>query len=64
MVGSQDTRASAYGVVAGADYKLSRDSLLGFALAGGGTSFSLANGLGSGSSDLFQAGAFGRQNLG
>jgi autotransporter-associated beta strand protein len=64
VVGSQDTRASAYGVVAGADYKLSPDSLLGFALAGGGTSFSLTNGLGSGSSDLFQAGAFGRQNLG
>jgi uncharacterized protein with beta-barrel porin domain len=50
--------------VAGADYKVSPDTLLGFAVAGGGTSFTLANGLGSGSSDLFQAGAFGRHNFG
>jgi autotransporter-associated beta strand protein len=64
VVGSHDTTASVYGVVAGADYKVTPDSLLGFALAGGGTSFSLANGLGSGSSDLFQAGAFARQNFG
>ena len=58
VVGSQDTTARVWGVVAGADYKVSPDTLLGFALAGGGTSFSLANALGSGSSDLFQAGAF------
>jgi uncharacterized protein with beta-barrel porin domain len=64
VVGSHDTTASVYGVVAGADYKVTPDSLLGFALAGGGTSFSLAGGLGSGSSDLFQAGAFARQNFG
>ena len=47
-----------------ADYKVTPDTILGFALAGGGTSFSLAGGLGSGSSDLFQAGAFGRTNFG
>ena len=64
VVGSQDTKASVYGLVAGADYKVSPDSLLGFALAGGGTAFSLANGLGSGSADVFQAGAYGRQNIG
>jgi uncharacterized protein with beta-barrel porin domain len=50
--------------VAGADYKLSPDTLLGFALAGGATGFSLANGLGSGSADVFQAGAYARHNLG
>ena len=43
---------------------VSPDSLLGFALAGGGTGFSLANGLGSGSADLFQAGAYGRNDVG
>jgi autotransporter-associated beta strand protein len=64
VVGSQDTKASVYGLVAGADYKVSPDTLLGFALAGGHTGFSLANGLGSGSADLFQAGAFGRHNFG
>ena len=64
VVGSQNTTARAYGVAAGADYKVTPDTLLGFALAGGGTSYSVANGLGHGSSDLFQAGAFSRHNFG
>jgi uncharacterized protein with beta-barrel porin domain len=38
--------------------------LAGFALAGGGVNFGIANGLGSGRSDLFQAGAFVRQTIG
>ncbi|HEV7879915.1 autotransporter-associated beta strand repeat-containing protein [Bradyrhizobium sp.] len=63
-VGSHDTTARAYGVVGGADYKVSPDALIGFALAGGGTNFSIASALGSGNSDLFQAGVFGRQNIG
>ncbi|HEV7600853.1 MAG TPA: autotransporter domain-containing protein, partial [Bradyrhizobium sp.] len=64
VVGSHDTTARAYGVVGGADYKISPDALIGFALAGGGTSFSIADALGTGRSDLFQAGVFGRQNIG
>jgi uncharacterized protein with beta-barrel porin domain len=64
VVGSQDLTARVWGVAVGADYKVSPDTLAGFALAGGGTSFSLANGLGSGSADLFQAGAFARHNFG
>jgi autotransporter-associated beta strand protein len=64
VVGSQDLTARVWGLAAGADYKVSPDTLLGFALAGGGTGYSLANGLGSGSSDLFQAGAYGRTNFG
>ncbi len=64
VVGSQNANASVWGVATGADYKVSPDSLLGFAVAGGGTGFSLANGLGSGSSDLFQAGVYGRKDIG
>jgi autotransporter-associated beta strand protein len=64
LVGSHDTTARAYGVAAGSDYKVSPDVLIGFALAGGGTSYSIADALGTGRSDLFQAGAFGRQNIG
>ncbi len=64
VVGSQDTKASAYGLVAGADYKTDPNTLFGFALAGGGTAFSLANGLGSGSTNVFQAGAFARHDIG
>jgi autotransporter-associated beta strand protein/T5SS/PEP-CTERM-associated repeat protein len=63
IVGSNDTRSSVYGVAAGADYRLSPSTLAGFALAGGGTSFAVVNG-GSGRSDLFQAGAFIRHNVG
>jgi uncharacterized protein with beta-barrel porin domain len=62
-VGSNNTSSSIYGTAVGADYRVSPDTLAGFALAGGGTNFSV-NGLGSGRSDLFQAGAFVRHNLG
>jgi uncharacterized protein with beta-barrel porin domain len=48
--GSQSTSGNA-------DYLFSPNTLAGFALAGGGTSFSL-NTLGGGRSDLFQAGAY------
>ena len=64
VVGSHDTTARAYGIVGGADYKITPNTLIGFALAGGGTNYSLSDALGSGRSDLFQAGVFGRQNIG
>jgi uncharacterized protein with beta-barrel porin domain len=63
MLGSNDTRSSLSGTAVGADYRLSPNTLAGFALAGGGTNFSV-NTLGSGRSDLFQAGAFVRHNIG
>jgi uncharacterized protein with beta-barrel porin domain len=47
----------------GADYRFSPYNIAGFALAGGGTNFSVANG-GTGRSDLFQAGAFVRHTVG
>ena len=62
-LGSNDATARAFGFAVGADYRLSRDTLAGFALAGGGTNFSVS-GFGSGRSDLFQAGAFIRHNMG
>ena len=55
--------AALYGTAVGADYRFSPDTLAGFALAGGGTNFGVANG-GSGRSDLFQAGAFVRHDVG
>jgi autotransporter-associated beta strand protein len=63
VLGSNNTRSSIGGVAVGADYRFSPNTLAGFALAGGGTSFSV-NGLGSGRSDLFQAGAFVRHTVG
>jgi hypothetical protein len=51
-----------FGTVVGADYSLSPQTQMGFALAGGGTGF--ANNFSSGRSDLFQAGAFARHSMG
>ena len=62
VAGSNNTTASIGGIAVGADVWLSPNTVAGFALAGGGTSFSVAGG-GSGRSDLFQAGAFVRHNV-
>jgi subtilase-type serine protease len=63
-VGTANTTSSIWGVAAGADYRFSPNTIAGFALAGGGTNFSLSNGLGSGRSDLFQAGVYARHTEG
>jgi uncharacterized protein with beta-barrel porin domain len=62
-LGSNNTTSRVFGMAAGADYIFSPRTIAGFALAGGGTNFSVANG-GSGRSDLFQAGAFVRHTVG
>lgn len=62
--GSADTAARIYGAVAGADYQISPDTRIGFALSGAGTNYTLAGGLGGGMSDLFQAGLYGRHQIG
>jgi uncharacterized protein with beta-barrel porin domain len=62
-LGSNAVTSRMAGTAVGADYRFSPFTIAGFALAGGGTSFGV-NGLGSGRSDLFQAGAFMRHNVG
>jgi autotransporter-associated beta strand protein len=62
-VGSNNTTSNIAGTAVGADYLISPNTLAGFALAGGGTNFSVANG-GTGRSDLFQIGAYIRHNAG
>lgn len=64
VVGANTATSRLAGVAAGADYLLSPNTLVGFALGGGGTSFGVANGLGSGRSDLFQAGVYARHAMG
>ena len=63
IIGSNNSASSIYGIAVGADYRVSPDTLAGFALAGGRTGFNV-DGLGYGSSDLFQAGGFVRHNIG
>jgi len=63
-LGSNTATSRIAGSAVGVDYRFSPFTLAGFALAGGGTNFSIAGGLGSGRSDLFQAGAFLRHTAG
>ena len=64
VIGSHDLSATTMGFAAGLDYHLSRDSVVGVALAGGGTNWGLAQGLGGGKSDAFQAGVYGATRSG
>lgn len=62
--GTQSTTSRIYGTAVGADYRVGRDTLVGFAMGGAGTSFNTAQGLGGGRADLFQAGVYGRHWFG
>lgn len=62
--GTRDRSSRVMGIAAGADYRVTPDTKIGFALGGGTTSFGLSGGMGSGTSDMFQAALHARQNLG
>jgi autotransporter-associated beta strand protein len=62
-IGANSATSRIGGVAVGADYLLSPRTIAGFALAGGGTNFSVANS-GTGRSDLFQAGGFVKHSVG
>jgi uncharacterized protein with beta-barrel porin domain len=64
VLGSHDLSATTAGFAGGLDYRLSPNSVVGLALAGGGTNWSLAQGLGGGKSDAFQAGVYGATKYG
>jgi outer membrane autotransporter protein len=64
IIGSHDLSARTVGGAAGLDYRLTPDTLVGFALAGGGTDWGLSQGLGGGKSDAFQAGIYGATRSG
>jgi uncharacterized protein with beta-barrel porin domain len=62
--GTNDVTANNYGFAAGMDYHASPTTLYGFSVAGGGTNWNLAQGLGNGRSDAFLAGAYGKSYFG
>jgi len=64
VIGSHDLSARAVGFAAGLDYHLTPDTVVGLAFAGGGTNWSLSQGLGGGKSDAFQAGVYGATRSG
>jgi uncharacterized protein with beta-barrel porin domain len=62
--GSHNTSTRVYGTAAGADYRLTPDTRIGFALGGAGTSFTVDSALGGGRADVFQLGAYARHTMG
>jgi autotransporter-associated beta strand protein len=64
VIGSHDLSAHTAGGAAGLDYRLTPDTVVGLALAGAGTDWSLSQGLGGGKSDAFQAGVYGATKYG
>jgi uncharacterized protein with beta-barrel porin domain len=64
FLGSHDRSTSTYGFAAGAGYRATRDTKVGFVLAGGRGSFDVADGLGGGQSDMFQAAIYARTSFG
>jgi autotransporter-associated beta strand protein len=64
VIGSHDLSARTVGFAGGFDYRLSPETVVGLAFAGGGTDWSLSQGLGGGKSDAFQAGIYGSTKSG
>jgi uncharacterized protein with beta-barrel porin domain len=64
VLGTHTTKATAAAFAAGIDYRLSPDTIVGIALAGGGTGWNVDANLGSGSSDMFQAGVYASHHWG
>jgi autotransporter-associated beta strand protein len=62
--GSHDLYAGTFGGAAGLDYHFTPDTVVGFALGGGGTNWNLSQGLGGGTSSAFQAGLYGSTRYG
>jgi len=62
--GSHSTTSQTYVFASGLDYRVTPDTLVGFALAGGGSHWSLDQVSGSGRSSTFQAGVYGKNHWG
>jgi outer membrane autotransporter protein len=58
VVGSHDLTARNAGIAAGLDYRATPDTVVGFAFAGAAADWTLAQGLGGGKNNAFQAGAY------
>jgi outer membrane autotransporter protein len=64
FTGSHDLSARTFGYAAGLDYRAAPGTVMGFALAGGGTRWDLAQGLGGGKSDAVQVGVYAASRAG
>jgi autotransporter-associated beta strand protein len=68
VTGAANTSSQVYGFATGLDYQMLPQTVVGFALGGGGTAWQLGqgsgNGSGNGRSDMFQAGLYGTSHFG
>jgi uncharacterized protein with beta-barrel porin domain len=62
--GAATTTSQIYGFATGVDYQALPNTIFGLALGGGGTNWGVAQGLGGGHSDMFQAGIYGTSRIG
>ena len=62
--GTNTTTSRTYGMLAGADYRFTRDTQAGFALGGAGSSFGIDGGFGGGKADIFNAAIYGKHTIG
>jgi outer membrane autotransporter protein len=62
--GTNTVTATAYGFAGGLDYHVTPETVAGFALAGSGSNWSLAQNLGTGRSDSLQVGLYGTTRQG
>ncbi len=62
--GVADVTTRTWGLAAGADYRATANTTLGFALAGGNMKWGLSDSLGGGNTDTFQIGGFGSHSFG
>ncbi len=64
VIGSHDLTSRVAGYAGGLDYRITHDTAVGFALAGGGTNWGLSDGLGGGRSDAVAGGRLCRDAFG
>jgi uncharacterized protein with beta-barrel porin domain len=62
--GTSTTTSRIFGTVAGATYRFTPDTEVGFALGGAGSNFNLDGGFGSGKADMFNAAVYARRTIG
>jgi autotransporter-associated beta strand protein len=62
--GSHNISMNIGGYAVGGDYRITRDAMIGFSLAGGATNWSLSGGLGGGHTDAMLAGVYAFKRFG
>ncbi len=63
-LGSATATTGGGGIASGIDFRFGTDTVIGFALGGGGTSWNVSEGIGGGNSEIVQGGIYGSHSFG